>query len=79
MHFPRRTNFSVGGSNNSCSDHLIETLEERDLQKGSQIVLQRLSKMTEKTLRARFSALKDLFEKSPHSVTNTKLIHDKSD
>jgi hypothetical protein len=33
MHFPRRTNFSVGGSNNSCSDHLIETLEERDLTK----------------------------------------------
>jgi hypothetical protein len=48
---------------------LLKHSENKTSQKGSQIVLRRLSKMTEKTLRARFSALKDLFEKPPHSVT----------
>jgi hypothetical protein len=48
---------------------LSQHSENKTSQKGSQIVLQRLSKMTEKILRARFSALKDLFEKPPHSVT----------
>jgi len=48
---------------------LSQHSENKTSQKGSQIVLQGLSKMTEKILRARFSALKDLFEKPAHSVT----------